>query len=64
MPTRSTEVLPDVDRWIKHFEAAKQNPIHPLNPDSLDVTRWWYEFLVEVDAINEHDNVFRDLAWQ
>ena len=66
MPTRGTEVLDEIDRWIKHFEAAKLNPIHTitLNPDSLDVTRWWYEFLIEVDVISRHDKVFKDLTWR
>ena len=63
-PTRSTEILPEINLWIKHFEAARTNPIHliTLSPESLDRTRWWFEFLVEVEAIDDRDNVFKDLT--
>ena len=63
-PTRSTEILPDINRWINHLRAAGPNPIHlvTLSPESLDVTRWWFEFLVEVEAIDGRDHVFRDLT--
>ena len=64
-PTRSTELLPKLNRWIRHFEAAKQNPIHivSLSPESLDETRWWFEFLVEVEAIQyDQEMVFKDLT--
>ena len=53
-PTRSTEILPEINRWINHFKAAEHNPIHlaTLSPEGLDKTRWWRKFLVEVKAIN------------
>ena len=55
--------------WTKQIgglNTSKLFPIHTiiLNPDSLDVTRWWYEFLIEVDAISAHDRVFKDLTWR
>ena len=42
MPTRGTERLNEMDKWISHFEAAKMVPIHTvtLTIDSLDVTIW------------------------
>ena len=63
-PTRGTELLLKLNRWIRHFEAAKQNPIHivTLSPEGLDETRWWFEFLVVVKAIQyEKGMVFKDL---
>ena len=64
MSTRTTERLDEMDRWISHFEAAKMIPIHTvtLDADSLDVTRWWFEFFVEINVINRWDKVFKDLT--
>ena len=64
MSTRTTERLDEMDRWISHFEAAKMIPIHTvtLDADSLDVTRWWFEFFVEINVMNRWDKVFKDLT--
>ena len=63
MPTRSSERLDEMDRWMDHFEAAKKVPIHTvtLEVDSLDVTRWWRDFFVEIGVLSKHDKVFKDL---
>ena len=44
-------------RWMDHFEAAKEVPIHTvtLDVDSLDVTRWWRDFFVEFGVLDEED---------
>ena len=57
----TTGILGEIVRWIKHFEAAKLDPIHliELGAGSLDVTQWWYEFLVEIEQINDDDSVFK-----
>ena len=63
-PTRGTELLPKLNRWITHFEKARQMPIHTVNlsTEGLNETRWWFEFLVEVKAIQyEKGTVFKDL---
>ena len=64
MPTRGTERLNEMDKWISHFEAAKMVPIHTLTLDvnSLDVTRWWFDFFVEINIMNRRDKVFKDLT--
>ena len=64
MPTRGTERLDEMDRWMDHFKAEKLVPIHTftLNPDSLDVTRWWYEFFIELNVISRQDKIFKDLT--
>ena len=64
MLTRGTERLDEMDRWISHFEAAKMVPIHTftLDVDSLDFTRCWFEFLVEIKVMNRRDKVFKDLT--
>ena len=63
-PTRGTELLPKLNRWITHFELSRQMPIHTVNlsTEGLIETRWWYEFLVEVKAIpHDKGTVFKDL---
>jgi len=63
-PTRGTELLPKLNRWIKHFEKSRQMPIHTVNlsTEGLMETRWWFDFLVEVQAIPyEKGTVFKDL---
>ena len=64
MPTRDTERPNEMDRWMEHFETAKLVPIHTvtLNLDSLDVTRWWFDFFIEVNVMSRQDKVFKDLA--
>ena len=64
MPTRSSERLDEMDRWMDHFEAAKRVPIHTvtLDVDSLDVTRWWRDFFVEIGELSKRDKVFKDLT--
>ena len=63
MPTRSTERAEEMNRWIDHFEASKVVPIHTvtLDANSLEVTRWWRYFLVEIGILNKRDRVFKDL---
>ena len=60
MITRRTEVLTEIERWIDHFEEAKQDQIHlvELEPESLDVTWWYHEFLNEIDQLSADDKVF------
>ena len=63
MPTRRSERLKEMVRWMDHFEAAKEVPIHTitLDVDSLDFTRWWRDFLVELGVLDKEDRVFMDL---
>ena len=60
MPTRRTKVLTEIDRWIDHFEEGKKDQIHlvELEPESLDVTWWYHEFLIEIDQLSADDKVF------
>ena len=62
-PTRSTEKVDDILRWMDHFEASKVVPIHTitLDVDSLEVTCWWRYFLVEIGILNVRGRVFKDL---
>ena len=61
--TRRSERLKEMVRWMDHFEAPKEVPIHTvtLDVDSLDVTRWWRNFFVELGVLTKHDRVFKDL---
>ena len=63
MLTRRSERLKEMVCWMDHFEAAKEVPIHTvtLDVDSLDVTRWWRNFFVELGVLTKHDRVFKDL---
>ena len=63
MPTRGSEKIKEMVRWMDHFEAAKEVPIHTvtLDVDSLDVTCWWRDFFVELGVLDEEDRVFMDL---
>ena len=63
MTTRSSERLDEMDRWMDHFEAAKEVPIHTITLDvaSLDITRWWRDFFVELGVLTKRDRVFKDL---
>ena len=60
MPTRRSERPKEMVCWMDHFEAAKEVPIHTitLDVDSLDVTRWWRDFFVELGVLDEEDRVF------
>jgi hypothetical protein len=58
MPTRRSERLKEMVRWMDEFEAAKEVT---LDVDSLDVTRWWHNFFVELGVLDERDKVFKDL---
>ena len=64
MPCRSTERSDEISRWIDHFEASKVVPMHTVNldVDSLEVTRWWRYFLVEIGILDRRDRVFRDFT--
>ena len=64
MPTRGSEKIKGMVRWMDHFEAAKEVPIHTISLDisSLDVTRWWRDFFVELGVLEEEDKVFMDLT--
>ena len=55
IPTRRSERLKEMVRWMYHFEAAKEVPIHTvtLNVDSLDVTCWWCDFFIELGVLDE-----------
>ena len=59
MPTRRSERLKEMVRWMDHFEAAKEVPIHTvtLDVDSLE----WRNFFVELGVLTKHDRVFKDL---
>ena len=63
MPTRGSEKIKEMVRWMDHFEAAKEVPIHTITLDinSLDVTRWWRNFFVELGVLDKEDRVFKDL---
>jgi hypothetical protein len=63
MPTSGSEKIKEMVRWRDHFEAARDVPIHTLTLDtgSLDATRWWHEFFVELGVLDEEDRVFHDL---
>ena len=58
-----SERLEEMVRWMDHFEAAKEVPIHTVTLDvgSLDVTRWWCDFFVELGVLDEREKVFMDL---
>jgi adenylosuccinate synthase len=60
MPCRRTEILPQIERWIKHFERAKQDPIHlvELDPEKAEISWWYREFLIEIEQLNKSDKVF------
>ena len=64
MPTRGSERIKEMIRWMDHFEAAKEVPIHTITLDisSLEVTRWWRDFFVELGVLEEEDKVFMDLT--
>ena len=64
MPCRSTERSDEKSRWIDHFEVSKVVPMHTVNldVDSLEVTRWWRYFLVEIGILDRRDRVFRDFT--
>ena len=63
MLTRSSERLDEINRWMDHFEAAKEVPIYTITLDvaSLDITRWWRDFFVELGVLTKRDRVFKDL---
>ena len=64
MPTRGSERIKEMILWMDHFEAAKEVLIHTITLDinSLDVTRWWRDFFVELGVLDEEDRVFKDLS--
>ena len=63
-PTRGSEKIKEIVRWMDHFEAAKEVPIHTITLDisSLNVTRWWCDFFVELRVLDKEDRVFKDLT--
>ena len=63
MPTRGSEKIKEMVHWRDHFEAAREVPIHTITLDigSLDVTRWWRDFFVELGVLDKEDRVFMDL---
>ena len=63
-PTRGSEKINEMNHWINHYQAAKEVPIHTITLDinSLDVTRWWRNFFVELGVLDEEDRVFKDLS--
>ena len=64
MPTKGSERIKEMVRWMDHFEAAKEVLIHTITLDIsiLDVTRWWRDFFVELGVLDEEDRVFKDLT--
>ena len=64
MPTRGSEKIKKMVRWMDHFEAAREVPIHTITLDigSLDATQWCRDFFVELGVLDEEDRVFADLT--
>ena len=60
MPCRRTEILPKIERWIKHFEKAKKDPIQfeELDPENTEMSMWYWEFLIEIRHLRRSDKVF------
>ena len=58
MPCRRTEVLPEIERWIDHFDMAKKDPIHliKLEPVNVEISWWYREFLIEINQLNKNDS--------
>ena len=59
-PTRWTEVLPKLERWIDHFDMAKITPILliEVEPESAEMSWWYRNFFIEIGQLSEDDDVF------
>ena len=60
MPTRWTEVLPKLERWIDHFDMAKitQILLIEVEPESAEMSWWYHNFFIEIGQLSEDDDVF------
>jgi hypothetical protein len=63
MPTRRSERIKEMVCWKDHFKAGREVQIHTITLDigSLNATRWWRDFFVELGVLDKEDRVFMDL---
>lgn len=52
--------MPEIERWIEHFEKAKEDPIHlvELDAENAEISMWYREFLIEIRQLRRRDDVF------
>ena len=59
-PCRRTEIIPEIERWIMHFEKAKEDLIHfvELDAENAEILLWYHEFLTKIRHLRKSNKMF------